>query len=102
MMTEQGEADQKLIDSLVESGKLSDEQLAAFEDIKSKSARYRGELTSKQREWATELALRLDVDLGAANLVSSGKVRASEKERASVKAFVDSLDRPKLPPHRRK
>lgn len=58
-------------------------------------------LTDKQRAWLEGVARRLDVDLGAENLVSSGAVKVKPKERESLQQFLDTLDRPSLPPHRR-
>ncbi len=58
-------------------------------------------LTTKQRSWLEGVARRLDVDLGAVNLVSSGQVKVSKKESESLQTFLSSLDRPALPPHRR-
>ncbi len=58
-------------------------------------------LSAKQRSWLEGVARRLDVDLGAQNLVSSGQVVVKPKERESLQQFLGSLDRPTLPPHRR-
>lgn len=58
-------------------------------------------LSEKQRNWLEGVARRLDVDLGAQNLVSSGAVKVRPKERESLQQFLGSLDRPELPYHRR-
>lgn len=58
-------------------------------------------LTEKQRAWLEGVAGRLDIATSAHNLVSSGVVKVKPKERESLQAFLDTLDRPKLPPHRR-
>lgn len=59
-------------------------------------------LSEKQRSWLEGVARRLDIDMGAANLVSSGAVRIKPGEQKRLDEFLNSLDRPKLPPHRRK
>lgn len=61
-------------------------------------------LTSRQREWVESVYFRLDLDKEepAENLVSSGKVKVTEKERESLKQFLDSLGpRPLKPPGRK-
>ncbi len=58
-------------------------------------------LSEKQRNWLEGVARRLDIDPGAANLVSSGAVKVKPRERESLQSFLDSLDRPLAPPHRR-
>jgi hypothetical protein len=62
-------------------------------------------LTQKQRAWVESVARTVGVDIGAApaeNLVSSGKMKVTDKERASLAQFQQSLGAlPTLPPHRR-
>ena len=58
-------------------------------------------LSAKQRSWLEGVARRLDIELGSANLVSSGVVKVKPAERASLQSFLNTLDRPALPPHRR-
>lgn len=58
-------------------------------------------LSIKQRQWLEGIARRLEIDLGAANLVSSGAMVIKPKERESLREFLGTLDRPTLPPHRR-
>lgn len=58
-------------------------------------------LSEKQRKWLEGVAARLDIDTGAKNLVSSGAMVVKPKERENLNAFLGSLDRPNLPPHRR-
>lgn len=58
-------------------------------------------LSEKQRTWLEGVARRLEVDLGAQNLFSSGALKVKPSEVASLKVFLGSLDRPKLPPHKR-
>lgn len=58
-------------------------------------------LSEKQRAWAEGVARRLDIDLGATNLISSGVVKVRPKERERFDAFIGSLVRPTLPPHKR-
>jgi len=65
-------------------------------------ARYR-ELTPKQQAWLYDVAERLGIQAApAANLVSSGTVKPTKEERASLAAFHESLG-PKVtrPPGRR-
>lgn len=57
-------------------------------------------LSEKQRAWLEGVAARLDIATSAHNLVSSGVVKVKPKERESLQAFLGTLDRPKLPPHR--
>ena len=58
-------------------------------------------LSEKQRSWLEGIARRLEIDLGARNLVSSGVVKVRPKERESLQQFLGSLVRPELPYHRR-
>jgi hypothetical protein len=58
-------------------------------------------LSEKQRAWIEGVARRLDIDLGAQNLISSGAVKVKPKEQAALHEFLGTLDRPTLPPHRR-
>ncbi len=58
-------------------------------------------LSLKQRQWLEGVARRLDLDPGAANLISSGVVQVKPKERESLQSFLATLERPLAPPHRR-
>lgn len=58
-------------------------------------------LSERQRLWIEGVARRLDIELGALNLVSTGAVKVKPKERENLQQFLDGLDRPTLPPHRR-
>ena len=58
-------------------------------------------LSEKQRNWLHAIARKLDLDTGAENLVSSGAMVVKPKERENPIAFLNTLDRPNLPPHRR-
>ncbi len=58
-------------------------------------------LTEKQRKWLEGVAGRLDIEIGAMNLISSGAVKVKPKERESLQTFLGTLQRPTLPPHRR-
>jgi hypothetical protein len=61
-------------------------------------------LSSRQREWVERVYYKHDLDKEeeAENLVSSGKVKVTDKERASLQQFLDSLGpRPLKPPGRR-
>lgn len=99
-MTEQAKADQELLQRLIDS-EIDEEQRGKFEDMQVKSQRYGGELTRAQREWATSVALRAGVDMGSANLVSSGQVKPKPEERASLQQFLGTLTKSLVPPHRR-
>lgn len=99
-MTEQGKADQELLQRLIDSD-IDEELRTKFEDMKDKSSRYGGELTRGQRDWALQVAIRAGVDMGSANLVSSGQVKVTEAERTSLQGFLGSLKKSLVPPHRR-
>ena len=58
-------------------------------------------LSEKQRSWLEGVAGRLGIDGGSQNLISSGAMVVKPKERENLNAFLGSLDRPNLPPHRR-
>lgn len=58
-------------------------------------------LSEKQRNWLEGVAGRLDIDPGATNLISSGAMVVKPKERENLNAFLSTLERPTLPPHRR-
>lgn len=92
--------DTRLLEDLIESGKLSEDQETAFnrmlEDLRSGKFR---SLTERQKEWVKGVHARLGLDPGVENLVSSGKVKVTEQERKSLNAFFDSLGpKPKKPP----
>ncbi len=58
-------------------------------------------LSRRQRRWAEDMYLKfeLDVEEGAANLVSSGKVKVTPEERAK-KFGYEAMPRPLRPPGR--
>jgi hypothetical protein len=89
---------------LEQSSRLSEAELHAFsqmfERIDGSSFRT---LTQKQRHWANSVHERLGLDPGTENLVSSGRVKVTPRERKELGRFLDSLGpRPTLPPHRRR
>lgn len=59
-------------------------------------------LSELRREWLLRVCRRLGIETGSENLVSTGVVKPSAAERASLKAFHESLGpRPLKPPGRR-
>lgn len=69
---------------------------AAFQDWHDRllDGRWFGALTPKQAAWLKDVARRLGIDVEpdtAENLVSSGKVRVTERERTGVQQFLQSL-----------
>jgi hypothetical protein len=97
-------SDRKLLDDLVESGKLTEEQEEAFSKMLDDLTKgtYR-KLTERQRSWAESIHARIGLDPGTANLFSTGKVKVTEQDKKGLQTFFDGLG-PKvlLPPHRRK
>ena len=93
--------DTQLLTAIIESPGVQPEASEAFQEMLDglTSGKWH-ELTKKQREWASGVAERLGIDLGAANLVSSGAVKPTEAERASLGAFLSTLKRPMKPPGR--
>ncbi len=82
---------------------LTPEEREAFQDWAGNFAtgKWQSALSQRQRGWLDGVAERLQLDPGAANLVSSGKVKVTEKDRASMNAFLGTLQKSLLPPHRR-
>ncbi len=93
--------DQDLLQALIESEQIEDEQRAAFEDMLVKIVRFGNTMTPKQREWALNVATRAGIDMGSANLVSSGQMKVEPHERASLNQFLGTLQKSLVPPHRR-
>jgi hypothetical protein len=93
--------DEELLDEVL-ARELPDEVREAFQNMHAKMGRFA--LTPKQRSWVESVARAIGVDIGAAptaNLVSSGQVKVTPKERASLAAFQASLGPlPKKPPGR--
>jgi hypothetical protein len=88
---------------LEESSRLNEAKEEAFASMLAdiESGRW-AKLTDKQHSWAKAVAVRLGIDEPAAeNLVSSGKLLVKQAERDNLNKFLGTLDRPKLPPHRR-
>lgn len=88
--------DRKLLIELIESEKLSDDESEAFANmltiLKSDKSK---KLTSSQRDWAEEVHARFNLDPGAANLVSTGKVKVTDAQREELKQFIANAVGPK-------
>jgi hypothetical protein len=95
--------DRHLLNDLLDSEKLTDEQAEAF--LKMRDDLVTGKypkLTPRQRDWAEDLHSRFGLDPGAENLVSSGQMKVSDAERKSLQDFVAGLGPKHLrPPGRR-
>lgn len=95
--------DAELLDELL-THDIPDDVRGPFQDMRDGLPRW-GALTAKQRGWVESVARAVGVDIGAApaeNLVSSGKLRVTDRERSSVQTFLQSLGpRPLKPPGRR-
>jgi hypothetical protein len=91
--------DSKLLNDLIESEKLNEEEKAAFSrmlgDLVTKKFQ---KLTPRQRDWAEGVHKRLGLDPGTENLISSGRVKVTAKEMESVKGFLDTLGPKRLRP----
>jgi hypothetical protein len=91
--------DSKLLEDLLESEKLSEEEEVAFSRMLSDlKARKFQKLTPRQRDWVEGVHKRLGLDPGAENLVSSGQLRVTEEERDSLKGFLGTLGPKRLRP----
>jgi CHAD domain-containing protein len=91
--------DTQLLEDLLESEKLNEEEEEAFQGmLRDLTSRKYTKLTPRQRDWAEKSHKRLNLDPGAVNLVSSGKVKVTEEERKGLQEFVSSLGPKKLRP----
>ena len=94
----------KLLTELIDSEKLSDEELEAFsgmlDDLTSGKIK---KLTPKQKDWAEGIHCKLNLDPGTANLVSSGQVKVTEAQKEDLKKFIENAVGPKRlkPPGRK-
>lgn len=91
--------DTKLLDELIESEKLTDEELEAFTGMLNNltSGRFK-KLTPNQRDWAEGVHCKLNLDPGTVNLVSSGQVKVTDAQRDELKKFLATLGPKKLRP----
>lgn len=92
----------KQLDAVLEhAGKLNERELSAFKDMR-KWLDDGKTLSVKQAEWVETVykRLELDVEEGAQNLVSSGKVKVSEEERQPKFFWEKPENRPLRPPGR--
>jgi hypothetical protein len=96
--------DRKMLKALLLCEEIEEDEREAFNDMYDRVESHRvDELTSRQRAWVEKVYFRhnLDREEPAKNLVSSGKVKVTQKERESLQKFLDSLGpRPLKPPGR--
>jgi hypothetical protein len=92
-----------LRECLEQSDRLGSAAADAFDDMAE--AIEKGvieKLSVRQRDWLLDKCAQLGIETGAANLVSTGAVKPTSAERASLKAFHESLGpKPLKPPGRR-
>lgn len=88
--------DTKLLNELIESEKLTDEELEAFTGMLNNlsSGRFK-KLTPNQRDWAEGVHCKLNLDPGTVNLVSSGQVKVTDAQRDELKKFLETHVGPK-------
>lgn len=95
----------ELLSDCIESGKLDEKSLGAFEEWleKFRSGAWRKPLSASQRQWLDDACEALGIDPGAENLVSSGKMKVTDAEREGLKTFVEGLGpKPLKPPKPRR
>jgi hypothetical protein len=91
--------DSKLLEDLVDSEKLSDEEEAALTQMLDDLTTGRFQkLTPRQRDWAEGVHKRLGLDPGTENLVSSGRVKVTEEQRTELQGFLGTLGPKRLRP----
>lgn len=93
----------ELLRECIDSGRLSDTNRETFEHFLEslESGKYRA-LTAGKREWVLKMHAAFGLDPGAANLISSGRVKPAQSERDAVKVMLASLGpKPLKPPGRR-
>lgn len=93
-------SDLALLGECLGEAALQEETREAFEEMQAQleSGRYRG-LTTKQRAWVERVHAALKLDPGVENLVTTGKVKPTAAERASLRNMIDSLGpKPLRPP----
>ena len=96
--------DRRMLKALLLCEEIEDDEREAFDDMYDQiEGRRRDELTHRQRSWVEKVFFKhnLDREEPAKNLVSSGQVKVTKKERESLQKFLDSLGpRPLKPPGR--
>lgn len=96
--------DRQMLRALLRCEEIEDDEREAFSDMFDRlESRRVDDLTSRQRAWVEKVYFKhkLDRDEPAENLVSSGKVKVTQKERESLQEFLKSLGpRPLKPPGR--
>lgn len=102
MKTTDHTEDLALLDLLLDSGKLTDEQLEAFADMRENlGLRDWYRLTDKQRAWARTIAERLELVVETANDWSARSPAEQERIRGRPVALPDVLKKlPLKPPGR--
>jgi hypothetical protein len=104
MATKGRAEDIKVLRALIKSDEVGEDESRIFADMYDKLERRKGScLSSPQREWAERVYYRLGLDREepAENLVSTGKVKVTAKEREDLHKFLESLGpRPVKPPVR--
>jgi hypothetical protein len=86
----------KLLQELIDSEKLNDEELEAFSGmLEGLTSGNNKKLTPKQKDWAEGIHCRLNLDPGTANLVSSGQVKVTDAQRDELKKFLEKSSGPK-------
>jgi hypothetical protein len=95
-------SDAELLKRLLEVEDLDDPARKAFEDMAQLVDRTGHPLSHRQRDWLESVARKLDVEFEEPNLVSTGVVKVTEKERMDLQRFLDGLPggRPLRPPGR--
>lgn len=88
--------DIKLLNELIESEKLTTEELEAFQGMLNNlsSGKFK-KLTPNQRDWAEGVHCKLNLDPGTVNLVSSGQVKVTDAQREELKQFLEKTAGPK-------
>jgi hypothetical protein len=93
-----------MLKALLLCEEIEDDEREAFDDMYDRiEGRRVDELTHRQRSWVEKVFFKheLDREEPPKNLISSGKVRVTQKERESLQKFLDSLGpRPLKPPGR--
>jgi len=95
--------EKEMLSELLASGRLTEDQQDAFADMHEKldNGVY-DSLTKKQRQYVKGVHEKLGLDPGVRNLISTGQVKVTAQEKASLQSFLGSLGPlPKKPPGRK-
>jgi hypothetical protein len=96
--------DLKVLRALIKSEEVGEDEQRAFADMYDRIDGRPGKcLSSPQREWAERVYYKLHLDRNepAENVVSTKKVKVTQKERDDLKKWLDTLGpRPLKPPGR--